>query len=294
MDKLIESVVQVLEQMILGVMALTTLRYILSGTSSALISDIKAETRLFFEDIAINVNGGEKLKNGIVLGLLLFLIYCGGVVSNSVAYWFLHPAHLEIIKPIEEEAAKSQNNITSTTGMTSPALKQEAENKTAQGGFPQIFSQATFFLQPFCRDTDANAEKMYEQYLKHEVTWRNRKLDALKHALDAHVKSIRLLRGVIFFSLCIIIAAFIKLLITLIPSSETAISRKNKWKTRLLVLGLALITYLLSMAAYRVTERQFHVMVVAGAQTVEPAGEDKSKEKASLPFNDYTIQVSEK
>jgi hypothetical protein len=177
MEKLIETIVALLEIMVLGVLTVGVLGYLI-----ALVNPV-GRTLIVYLNTLSKVLVDKHFNNfaeWIKVGLVLMLIYYAGILTNGASYWILSPAH---------------NKIISNVG----------------AGEKDTLSSWELWLLPFARHSQNEIVEAYRTYINQEVSWQNKNLEAAKHALDPMHRDVRLFRGTVFLALCLVLIALLKL-----------------------------------------------------------------------------------
>jgi hypothetical protein len=182
MEKLIETIVSVLEIMVLGLIAVGVLGYLLALFNPArkVLADYLNELSRIVVDGAFH-SYSEWIKIGLSLGFIYYM----GILANGAAYWVLSPVHNRIISDI------------SAKGKAMPRFRD-------------------LCLLPLSAHSEDEHIDAYLTYLGKEVSWQNHDLEAAKHALDAMHRDIRIYRGTVFLALCLVLIALLKLACALV------------------------------------------------------------------------------
>lgn len=182
MEKLIETIVSVLEIMVLGIIAVGVLGYFL-----ALFNPARKVLADYVNELSRILGDGnfQDYSEWIKIGLALGFIYYMGILANGAAYWVLSPVHDRIISDV------------SAQGKDMPRFRD-------------------LWLLPLSAHSKDEHIDAYLAYLGKEVSWQNRDLEAAKHALDPMHRDIRIYRGTVFFALSLVLIALLKLACALV------------------------------------------------------------------------------
>lgn len=183
MGELVDALVRVLEFVVQGALAVLLLGFALAGFH-ALKDSVYEHVH---EMTAFMLPNWKVLKHpNTVVSVVIGVLYIAGIVTNSVGYWVLDPAHQIVISA----AVSSPPN-----GGAAPV--------TASTLVGVVLRRVVF-------DRSPAPTKEYPQYLSEEVAWRNSNLEAVKHALDPLLKQCRVIRGTAVIALGFFLFSLLK------------------------------------------------------------------------------------
>ena len=286
MGELVDALVRVLEFVVQGALAV-----LLIGFMLAWIHNLKDSVYQHAREMTRYMLGTAKTLRhpNAIITILIGVLYIAGIITNSVGYWLLDPAHELVIA-----AAVPSSQNASPQPVSALSLVRVVTSRVMLGTSPPPKAE-------------------YVQYLNDEVEWRNRNLDAVKHALDPLLKQNRVIRGTAVISLGFFFVSILKVisfLLCLALLSLPGVFRrwgdhlyrnlvdphhgedavKNQRVRRAITLNYAVSNLLYAVVAFSVlwcalggyatTEREYHIMAHAGKVT---AAEVSQQERHSIP-----------
>lgn len=187
MGELVDALVRVLEFMVQGALAVLLGAYIL-----AWVHKFKNWVYEHAGELAEYMLGPRRsdwrVHPYVFMAIALGCLYLIGVVTNAVGYWVLRPAHETVIAAAVKTSSGDQVRVVAAHELIGVVAKR------------------AFF------GTNRPEETHYVTYLKDEVLWRNRNLEAMKHALDPLVKQNRVIRGTAVISFAFFVFSLLKVL----------------------------------------------------------------------------------
>jgi len=275
MGELIDALVRVLEFVVQGALAVLLIGFVL-----AWIHALKQSVYEHAHEMTRYMLGPSfsllKLHPNAVIAIIVGTLYIAGVVTNSVGYWLLVPAHELVIA-----AAVPSSDAAQPEPVTALKLVRTVTTRVAFGA-------------------SLPARREYAEYLGDEVAWRNSNLDAVKHALDPLLKQSRVIRGTAVISLGFMFVAIGKALTFLLclgllslpanlrrpgnwsykhivdpyhgetsegPTKRLKVKRSTTFKYAMTNVAYAVVAFIVlwcALGAYATTEREYHIMAHAG------------------------------
>ncbi len=167
-------------------MTLATLGYLFAtfmSTKKSLTNYLGSITDILLKGTFIENSFDKWIKLTIFLGV----IYFAGIIANATSYWVLFSNQADIIVKVNKcPPENTWNKKVLLTPIETIVCLQDQEDQ----GFPS-----------------------YLEHIEQEAKWSNQNIDSLKYQLSSLIKYIRILRGAVFFSLCIFMIALAKILI---------------------------------------------------------------------------------
>jgi len=270
MGELVDALVRVLEFVVQGALAV-----LLIGFMLAWVHKLKESVYQHAREMTHYMLGTAKtLKHpNAIITILIGVLYIAGIITNSVGYWLLDPAHELVIAAV---VPSSQNATPQPVSALS--LVRVVTSRVMLGTSPPPKGE-------------------YVQYLNDEVEWRNRNLGAVKHALDPLLKQNRVIRGTAVISLGFFFVSILKAISFLLcfallslpgvfrrwgvhlyrnlvdPHHSEGTAKNRREITRdyavsnLLYAVVAFIVLWCALGGYATTEREYHIMAHAGKVT---------------------------
>lgn len=277
MGELVDALVRVLEFVVQGALAILLVGFLLAwvhGFKESVYQHAREMTAYMLGDSAKTLG-----HPNAVVTILIGVLYIAGIITNSVGYWLLHPAHEIVIAAAVPDA----RSVAQPRTVSAISLVRVVTARVMFGSSPPPGPE-------------------YLQYLVDEVEWRNRNLEAVKHALDPLLKQSRVIRGTAVISLGFFFVSIFKtisFLITFVLLSlsgtphrwgshmyrhlvdphhgETSGAAKTSRVRRMTAVRYAVSNTLYAIVAfvvlwcalggYATTEREYHVMAHAGKLT---------------------------
>jgi hypothetical protein len=202
MDKLIESLFDYIELIVMGALTLVMLAFLLSvfhPIKQRLAEYAKWMGAFWFSGLR-NLKSVEYLKIGVLIGLL----YYAGVFTTVASYWFLEPVRFDI---------QSRVFATPSPGATpeQACIGESASDSPIVGAIPMLLTS------PFNFGPDHEPHSLTRQsnsaYLEAEtrVDEQSSKDKPLRELLEDDLKFIRLVRGTVWIAFWAIAISLIKL-----------------------------------------------------------------------------------
>lgn len=287
MGELVDALVRVLEFVVQGALAV-----LLIGFMLAWIHNLKESVYQHAREMTRYMLGTAKtLKHpNAIITILIGVLYIAGIITNSVGYWLLDPAHELVIA-----AAVPSSQNASPQPVSALSLVRVVTSRVMLGTSPPPKGE-------------------YVQYLNDEVEWRNRNLEAVKHALDPLLKQNRVIRGTAVISLGFFFVSILKVISFLLcfallslpgvfrrwgddlyrnlvdphhgegPTKNLRVRRVitlNYVVSNLLYAVVAFIVLWCALGGYATTEREYHIMAHAGKVTA--AEVFRQQERPNIP-----------
>ncbi len=223
MKDVVESLIGIIEFLIQGSLAAAVALYF-----AAFFHPVPVLLRKYLADLREALSGPKNPTasvSPIVVVLACASLYFLGVVSNIVNYWVLAPVHSSVIQEVRDEH-----------------FERRGDAEFVIKAFPLLLTR------------NDRSRMFYNEYLKDDATWRDKKLESLNSILPSLRTYIRIIRGVTVAGLAVLLIAVLKSFFGLLIVVACA-----PWKESPNSVAILLYRYFVSYVAYKDKRIKFTV-----------------------------------